>query len=104
MRRYKSIQFLVFLQGVQLTWTDHIVHLSHHLTATSLDLVDIDYLRVDFCLQKNYFLSCFSHHVMLGVKCKLFQNNCYAFYGSLLRDLQCRFLDDFDVVWRKTVM
>ena len=34
---------------------------------------------------------------------KLFQNYCYAFYGSQLLDLQCRCLDDFDAAWRKAV-
>ena len=30
------IQFPVSLHGIQLTWTDHIIHLGHHLSATLL--------------------------------------------------------------------
>ena len=96
------IQFPVSLQGVQLTWTDHIIHLGHHLSATLLDSADMKHRRADFCSQTNYFLSRFNH-VIPVVKCKLFQNYCFAFYGSQLWDLQCRCLDDFDVVWRKAV-
>ena len=96
------IQFPVSLQGVQLTWTDHIIYLGHHLSATVLDSADIELRRADICSQTIYFLSRFSY-VIPVVKGKLFQNYCYAFYGSQLWDLQCRCLDDFDVVWRKAV-
>ena len=42
------IQFPVFLQGVQLTWVDHIIHLGHYLTATLLELVDIEHCCVNY--------------------------------------------------------
>ena len=53
------------LQGVQLTWTDHIIHLGHHLSATLLDSADTEHRRADFCSQANYFLSRFSLVILI---------------------------------------
>ena len=79
-------QFPVELQGVMLTWTDHITHLGHILYPNLDDSCDIDARRHDFCLQVNYFIARFGH-LTPALKIRLFQTYCPSFYSSQIWDL-----------------
>ena len=79
-------QFPVELQGVMLTWTDHIVNLGHILYPNLDDSCDIDAKQHDFCSQVNYFIARFGH-LTPALKIRLFQTYCQSFYGSQIWDL-----------------
>ena len=95
-------QFPVSLQGVQLSWTNSILHFGHILTSCCNDDDNINARLNSFCSQSNYFLAHFDH-VSFPIKSKLFLNFCYSFYGSQLKDLNHRDLITFQVAWRKVV-
>ena len=95
-------QFTVSLQNVPLMWTDTIKHLGHVFTMNNNDAVDILTKKNDFISQTNYFLARFGH-LPIMLKCKLFVNFCYSFYGCQLWDLGHNELKHFETVWRKVV-
>ena len=95
-------QFPVELQGVMLTWTDHIVHLGHILYPNLDDSCDIDARQHDFCLQVNYFIARFGH-LTPALKIRLFQTYCQSFYGSQICNLNNNKINIFNVSWRKAV-
>ena len=95
-------QFPVELQGMMLTWTDHIVHLGHILYPNLDDSCDIDARRHDFCSQVNYFIARFGH-LTPALKIRLFQTYCQSFYGSQIWDLNNNKINTFNVSWRKAV-
>ena len=95
-------QFPVELQGVMLTWTDHIVHLGHILYPNLDDSCDIDARRHDFCSQVNYFIARFGH-LTPALKIRLFQTYCQSFYGSQIWDLNYSKINTFNVSWCKAV-
>ena len=53
------IQFPMFLEGIQLTRADNIIHLGHYLITIVLDSADIEHRRIDFYSQKNLFFVLF---------------------------------------------
>ena len=64
-------------------WTDSIKHLEHVFTMNNNEAADILAKKNNFYSQANYFLAHFGHLPII-LKCKLFVNFCYAFYGCQL--------------------
>jgi len=95
-------QFVVLLQGIQLSWTNSIVHLGHILQANNKDTADINARLNDFTSQSNYFFARFGH-LPVVIKSRLFGNFCQSFYGCVLWDFRHNDLTNFDTVWRKAI-
>ena len=96
------VQYAVSLQGQQLEWVDNITHLGHVLCNNCDDATDIRKRMSDFVCQVNYFLAKFGHLNVL-FRSKLFTNFCLSLYGCQLWPLVHKCINDFAVVWRKSV-
>ena len=96
------VQYPVFLQKVQLTWTSSIKHLGHILVNNCKDTSDVLAKTSDFFSQTNYFLSRFGH-LPVTSKSKLFLNFCNSFYGSQLWDLNSEDVSHFKIIRLKAV-
>ena len=85
-----------------IDYVDSFEHLGHVITNQLSDNADILKRRNDFVGQVNNVL-CFFNKLNPGVKYKLFQSYCMSIYGCELWLLSNDKINDFCVVWRKSL-
>ena len=89
------------INDVELQYTDNTVHLGHNISTVDKD-VFVRKAICNFWKNFNIFLSDLGH-LSIGIKCKLFQQYCCSFYGSVLWLLSSNAVNDLCIAWRKAL-
>ena len=84
--------------GQDLKFTDHVIHLGHHLQYNLDDSEDIESSISDLCRKANYLLTTFSSCDPI-VKTYLLNVHCFNVYGSSLWRLDCKRLKALEVAY-----
>jgi len=93
---------LFTIGGMHMEFVSSHCHLGHVISSSLSDEQDILSRRNAFIGRVNNVL-CHFLKLHSVVKARLFHSYCTSFYGCVLWDLSCSALNDFCIVWRKSI-
>ena len=90
---------LIYLNGVQVSKVEHEKHIDNYV---SINISDINMIAnvCDLYQRSNLLISDFRLCDSRNLDC-LHTTYCMHMYGSELRNLNCKYVDEFRVAWRK---
>ena len=101
-RRYNADPIEVHLNGKKLSWVKNAKHLGNFISWNLSEECEINAKISDFIGRTNSLLANFKG-VDRSIVSNIFRSQCYHLYGCQAWSLGSKYIDKFDVTWRKAV-